>query len=405
MSLPFADPQFWIVTGGAAAALGYAIWRIRRRTRAEAETPCDRCPKPGNPLAPGAGRASRPRRLGALVAAALAGAGALAAATVEREVAAMGTTLRVEVEIASHRAAALGLAEAMIREVEAAEGRLSTWRETSELARINRAPVGEWVETSAYRDLAESIECWRDTGGAFHPAIGRLVAAWDLRGGGRVPTAEALAVARRGLEGAGFEHAAGSRRIRRTADVVLEEGGFGKGAGLDAALEALERLPLKEDRGFVHLDLGGQTAWANAARPIVVDLADPRNRARPVLELTLHDRRGSFASSANSEKQFTFNGESFGHLLDPRTGSPAPSFGSVAIVARGGLRADCLSTALFVMGPEEGARWLARQDEPFEVAFLVVDGKRLRARMTAGLARRARPLVGELEIEVLHESS
>jgi thiamine biosynthesis lipoprotein ApbE len=77
----------------------------------------------------------------------------------------------------------------------------------------------------------------------------------------------------------------------------------------------------------------------------------------------------------------------------------------VAIVARGGLRADCLSTALFVMGPEEGARWLARQDEPFEVAFLVVDGKRLRARMTAGLARRARPLVGELEIEVLHESS
>lgn len=391
MALPFADPQFWLVTGGAVAALVYVVRKVRRQARDEAAPPCDRCPKPGNP--PG------PRRLGAVALVALGCAAAASAESVERQVAAMGTTLRVEVEVTAGRAAALALAEALIGEVAAAEARLSTWRDDSELAKLNRTPVGEWVETSAHGELVAAGRCWEQTGGAFHPAVGRLVAAWDLRGAGRLPADGEIAAARRGLDGLGYEDSNHPDRIRRTADVVLEEGAFGKGAGLDAALDALERLSSK-GAGFVRLDLGGQVAWANAARPVVVDLADPRDRSRPVLELTLTGERESLAVSGNSEKQFTFEGGSFGHLLDPRTGRPAPDFGAAAVVARDGLVADCLSTALFVMGPEEGARWLVRQELPYDAVYLVVDGERLRARVTPGLARRARPLVEDLEIEV-----
>ncbi|MCM2269876.1 MAG: FAD:protein FMN transferase [Thermoanaerobaculia bacterium] len=390
MALPFADPQFWLVTGGALVALLLVARKLRRRARSEAEVACDRCPKPGNPLGP--------RRLGAVVALTLGVAGALAAETVERQVAAMGTTLRVEVEVVGDRAAALALAEAMIDEVAATEARLSTWRDDSELARINRAPVGEWVETSAYGALVAAGQCREATGGAFHPAVGRLVAAWGLRGRGKVPTPAEIAAARRGLDGLGYEDSNHPNRIRRIADVVLEEGAFGKGAGLDAALGALERLS-SNGTGFVRLDLGGQVAWANAARPIVVDLADPRDRSRPVLELTLSGERGSLAVSGNSEKRFTFEGESFGHLLDPRTGRPAIDFGAVAIVDRRALEADCLSTALFVMGPTEGARWLAQRRPFYDAVYLVVDGERLHAKLTPGLAARARPLVADLVIE------
>ena len=46
MNLPVADPEFWLVTAGAALALGFALRRVLRSARAEGEPPCDKCPKP-----------------------------------------------------------------------------------------------------------------------------------------------------------------------------------------------------------------------------------------------------------------------------------------------------------------------------------------------------------------------
>jgi len=46
MPLPLHDPEFWLVTAGAVLALAYALRRVARSTRAEAERPCDKCPLP-----------------------------------------------------------------------------------------------------------------------------------------------------------------------------------------------------------------------------------------------------------------------------------------------------------------------------------------------------------------------
>lgn len=44
MSLPFADPQFWIVTAIAVGALGFVLRRMIRRKPSGA-LPCANCPK------------------------------------------------------------------------------------------------------------------------------------------------------------------------------------------------------------------------------------------------------------------------------------------------------------------------------------------------------------------------
>src|SRR5215470_2416363 len=62
-------------------------------------------------------------------------------ATVDREVAAMGTRLRICVE-AHDRRTALAASEAAVAAVEQAERRLSTWRPETELARLNATAVG-----------------------------------------------------------------------------------------------------------------------------------------------------------------------------------------------------------------------------------------------------------------------
>jgi len=306
-----------------------------------------------------------------------------------REVAAMGTTLRVEV-MGSSRSLALAAAERAIRAVEDAEARLSTWRDDSELARLARAPRGVAVPVSPElaAELEAALACGRSTGGAFHPLLGELVRAWGLRQGGRVPAEGELAAA---LAAAGAAQIRVTRvppSVRMSGATPFEEGAWAKGAALDAALAAALR---QDGAPAVLLDFGGQLAWTGGAGAWVAGLADPRRRSRPVLELALARPRGSLASSGNSERS--------GHLLDPRTGRPAPDFGSVTVVADGALEADCLSTALFVMGPEAGLAWLERSGGGAEAVYLVVEGGRLRARASAGLAGRLRPLVPDAVVE------
>ena len=67
-------------------------------------------------------------------------------ARVERRLEAMGTWLELRLELrpdaGEDRAAGLAASERAVQAIEACEARLSTWREDSELARLNRAPVG-----------------------------------------------------------------------------------------------------------------------------------------------------------------------------------------------------------------------------------------------------------------------
>lgn len=311
------------------------------------------------------------------------------AARLERTVPLMGTVLRIEVEAPS-RAAALAASERAIVALEATEARLSTWRDDSELARLNAAAVGEAMPLS--RELADELDraawCSRVTEGAFDPAIGALLAAWDLRGAGRIPAPAEIAAAL-GSGGRGALELEAGRAVKRVPGLRLEEGGFGKGAGLDRALAALAE---GEPGLRALLDLGGQLAVFGQGEHRI-SIADPRDRGRPVLELTL--AAGSASTSGNSEQGRTLNGRPIGHLFDPRTGQPAPDFGSVTVLAPSALTADCLSTGLFVLGPERALAFAAAHPE-VEVVVLETVPAGLRARASAGLAGRLRRLVFDL---------
>jgi thiamine biosynthesis lipoprotein len=72
-----------------------------------------------------------------------------------------------------------------------------------------------------------------------------------------------------------------------------------------------------------------------------------------------------------------------GHILDPRTGRPAAFRGSVTVWDRRPLVADILSTALFVMGPDEGIRWA--EVRGIAACYLAAGtGGQVRATMTRG---------------------
>ena len=296
---------------------------------------------------------------------------------VERQVETMGTVLLLEVR-AEDRALGLAATEDALRAVEEARERLSTWTAESELSRFMASGVDVEFELSALlaRELVEARRLSELTGGAFDPSIGALTRAWGLRSGGRRPGAEEIERAMAEC-GADLWQIEGCIAVRRRAGLVIDEGGFGKGAALDQALGALAGAGIE----VAELNLGGQLAFlGETAR--VVPIADPADRGAVLLEITV--RGGSVATSANTEQA--------GHLLDPRTGRPARDFGSVTVWAADALGADALSTGLFVMGPEAGLA-LAEELPGVEAVFILNDGPAPEFRVTSGLREHARSLV------------
>lgn len=350
-------------------------------------------------------------------------------ASVERRVAAMGTDFALWVD-APTRGEALAASEVAVRAVEAVERRLSTWRDDSELAAFNRTEVGTPFALSSElaSELSTALHWSRATDGAFDPAVGALARAWDLRGAGRVPTP----LERRSAIVAGGSvralSIAGTTARRLDATLCLEEGGLGKGAGLDAALRALAATSASR----ATLDLGGQIAWferpnslavargpsatspepgtedpssrANAQRSwIACDVADPRDRERRVAVLRVTARSAS--TSGNSERARVVDGVRHGHLLDPRSGEFARDFGSVTVLADRAIDADCLSTGLFVLGPERSLAFAAAHPSIDVLVVETLDDGSLRLRTSAGLEGRVDVLDARARLEATPPSS
>ncbi|MGK0154507.1 MAG: thiamine biosynthesis lipoprotein [Neolewinella sp.] len=344
----------------------------------------------------------------------VANAGDGASAIVERIVVAMGTNLHVQVTAAS-RAQALLASEAGLQAMEVVNARLSTWRDDSELAQLNRLRVGSYMKLSGplLEDLRKARWWQRATGGAFDPAVGALVDLYQLRDGGRWPTDQEVwaCMPHCGLDQLQVVYGSAGRL---SAKLRLEEGGFGKGAGLDAAARAM----LATGATAVAMDFGGQVLRAGARDAAGddaaghdaagddaaghdaaghYDIADPNERLRGVLRIRIDV--GSLATTANSERRIRVGDRDLGHILDPRSGRPAKDFGSITVWARDAFAADCLSTGLFVMGPD-AALAFAEKQEGIEVLALVASGDddnpQLTARMTSGMRDRVTALVPDI---------
>ena len=287
---------------------------------------------------------------------------------VERTVYLMGTTATFVVE-ATDRPAALKQLERMVRVVESTEAELSTWREDSVLSRLNGHPVDTWLSMpDTVCVILREVAMWhRITVGAFDPAIGSLVAAWDIRGTGRVPARDALAAA---VDGSGFEHVAIAEErcaAMRSADVTLDAGGFGKGA-------AIARVVREEQAhsGAWLIDFGGQVAVSGSGvdGPWPVAIAHPLLRETAVVELLLGE--GSVATSGGSERDLMVDPETrVGHIVDPRTGQALTRASSVTVWHEDPLAADALSTALYVMGTRPGLEWA--EDHGIAAYFVTTD--------------------------------
>jgi thiamine biosynthesis lipoprotein ApbE len=243
------------------------------------------------------------------------------------------------------------------------DGVMSGWRTDSELAVLNEGPRSTPLPVSV--DLLEAIEAAiaiaEQTAGAYDPTVEPLIEVYDLRGDGRRPSVAALRDALAAVDYRQVLTDTSARSVEQASPgAALDLGGIGKGIALDHMVEIFERSGVRA----ALINFGGQITTVGepvAGEPWSVEIADPQDRDLAVMQLDVRD--ASIATSSQSERRLIVDDVVIGHVLDPRTGEPVPDWGSVTVIADSGARADAMSTALFVMGPEEARRFAAAQPD------------------------------------------
>jgi thiamine biosynthesis lipoprotein len=275
---------------------------------------------------------------------------------------------------------------------------LSTYDPSSEISRFNANPGTDWIPVSAVLldAVMQSARVSLATDGAFDITVGPIVQAWGFGSAAEVaadPPSNELIERLRAAAGHGkLEARVGAPALRKAVPALqIDVDGIAPGIAVDRIAERFEALGIRD----YLVELGGEVrarglspagrAWRVAVEAPVAG----ERRPHALLELD-----GFSVSTSGDYRDFReMAGHRVSHTIDPRTAAPVTHrLTSVTVVHASTAMADAYSTALMVLGPDEGMAAARR----LGLAALFIErpqgeGPFIESQ-TAGFARFRRPL-------------
>ena len=252
--------------------------------------------------------------------------------------------------------------EEALAEIRRLEAQLSFYRLSSDISRLNaRAADGPVrVEPRLFSLLQTAQRLHAATDGTFDLTVAPLMRCWGFVGDtGRRPAPDALAEARSrtGMHLVILNEADFTVAFARPG-VMLDLGAIGKGYAIEEAAQILINAGV--ERAFLH---GGTSTIHAIGTPLDEDcwnVAIPHPNADPAAPdeddilavVSLKDE--ALSVSAVWGKAFVADGQTYGHVLDPRSGYPVDGAMLAAVAGPSATTCDALSTALLVLGCHAG---------------------------------------------------
>ena len=267
---------------------------------------------------------------------------------------ALGTRCEVQYAAPGGDGQAQAFERAAVSWVQAFEARYSRFRPDSLISRINAAAGREWVAVDAEMEtmlqLCDTLSFM--TQGILDPTALPLMRLWDYQAAApRVPAAEEVAAARRLVGWKKVQRSPG-RVFLPEVGMALDFGGFGK----EYAVDFVAQLAVNHGLPCALVDFGHdlRAVGAPPGRPAWhIGLEDPERPGPADGSVALVNR--GIASSGDYLRSFTVGGRRYGHILDPRSGTPvAHGARQTTVVASSCLQAGVLSTTAFVLGVPQG---------------------------------------------------
>ena len=259
---------------------------------------------------------------------------------------------------------------AATEEIYRLEKLLSVTDENSDIYKLNNASGKELTlnpDTCRIIELAKNASA--QTQGKFDPTIYPVLKLWGFTEDEySVPAKAEIASAMKSVDykniTLGIDHTVS---LQNGAQIDL--GGIAKGYIADKAANAMKAAGCTS--GLI--SLGGNvrtigekadgTAWN-------IGIKEPDGNSY-FATVTLQEDRSVITSGAY-QRNFTKDGVTYHHIIDPKTGKPADSEAlSVTIIGKDGALCDALSTALYIGGTEFAEK--VRNSE-FEYVILAHDG-------------------------------
>jgi len=303
---------------------------------------------------------------------------------------------------------AAALERAISDRLEQLEQKFSTYRTRSELSQFNASAraTPDWISVSPEMAMvaAESRRISELTQGAFDATVAPLVRLWGFgpqrRSGNSLPNENEIRSARWSVDWRSLEVRLNPPALRKASAAL--EADFSSLAKGFAADEISRLLSTSINGAATHLvQIGGDTRaslGSRATSPTLVGFKSEWSMAIESADVdnpspaAVIDLKGQALSTSGDYRNFfTFNGERYGHIIDPRTGRPASgSLAAVSVVHASGATSSALATALFVLGSEEAFRFATEHRLP--CLLQIRQGSNLTQRLTpefAALIREA----------------
>ena len=257
--------------------------------------------------------------------------------------------------------------ESAIEEILEQHHRLNAFDPASLIGRINaraeHEPVG--IDRDLFELLTLCRQVWLESDGGFDPSLGMLMRQWGFR---NAPPLDKSLESVAGFGSVELDERAGSVRFHGPG-VALDLGGVAKGWALDRAGLVLREAGVT--CGLIHG--GTSTAVALDAPPgrSVWGVEIPSHR-EDIEPMDCRLENAALAVSSPLGRTVVADGQTFGHVLDPRAGRPATGTLVAAVVCESAAVADAWSTAIVARGsrfatmpetmiwasiPETGGAW------------------------------------------------
>jgi thiamine biosynthesis lipoprotein len=292
---------------------------------------------------------------------------------------ALGSTCEIQYFAPEGQGQAATFENAAINWVNAFEAKYTRFRPTSLISRINAAAGQSWVEIDEDMELLLKLcdNLYAMTRGVLDPTALPLIKLWNWKSEQPVvPNEIAIAEARRLVGWTKVQRQPG-RIFLPEPGMALDFGGFGK----EYAVDIVAQIAANHEIENVLVDFGhdlralgappGRPAWH-------IGLEDPQQPGSYKSSIAVSGGRG-VASSGDYIRCFRVGGRRYGHIIDPRTGSPvANGCVQATIVADSCLQAGVLSTTAFVLGVPAGIELV--QNFPRAEGLLVTETARAQTR-------------------------
>lgn len=261
--------------------------------------------------------------------------------------------------------------DAAVKEVQRLDELLSTGNPDSEVSAINTKGSGT-LSDDTKTILTEAMEIYRETDGLFDVTIYPLMQLWGFPTQEyHVPTESELQKALTKVDAS--QIVIEGDQVTLGTGQQMDLGGIAKGYASARIMEIYREYGITS--GMVSLGGNVQTLGTRPdGKDWNIGIQNPDGQQGSLLA-ALPVENKAVITSGGYERYFEEDGNTYIHILNPKTGYPADSgLVSVSIISENGMLADALSTSLYLMGEEKAAEYWRTHADAFDMILEDKDG-------------------------------